>query len=348
MLWQRRFNNSYYAMHQRSLGSGLTLFVCKFQGGATSLGRDNPNTGTVLMRTFRLICFTSAVVLLEVLVACGGQSRDAVSAEGAGEPAPPQAKLMDQSVAREANAGASDALSQVRQPRDSVTPSMIIRNGSATVEVEKLDDAVLALRRLAQRLGGYVTNTSVTTGRDQTPTATIELKMPAARFDSALAGLEPLGKVESVNTTAEDVGEEFVDVTARLANARRLEERIQVILATRAGKLEDVIAAERELARVREEIERFEGRLRYLRTRVALSTLTVTVHESYPVVGGPGVGPIAESFKNMWRNFVLFIAWFIASLGWLIPLTAIALVVWLGVRKYLRRRRAAAPSPRAS
>jgi hypothetical protein len=239
-------------------------------------------------------------------------------------------------------AAAADAVQRVREPRDSIVPSMIIRNGSATVEVVKLDDALATLRALAQRVGGYVANTSVTTGRDQTPSGTIELKIPAARYDSALAGLEPLGKVESVNTTAEDVGEEFVDVSARLANARRLEERIVVILATRAGKLEDVIAAERELARVREEIERYEGRLRFLRTRVSLSTLTVTVHESYPVVGAPGTGPIAESFRQMWRNFVLFVAWLIASLGWLIPLSALALVVWLGIRKYLWRRRPAA------
>lgn len=242
-------------------------------------------------------------------------------------------------------AGPGDAVSQAQVTRDSVAPSMIIRNGNATVRVSNLDDAVAALRALAQRLGGYVTNTSVTTGEDQVPAATIELKIPAARYDSALAGLSPLGKVESVNTTAEDVGEQFVDVTARLANAKRLEQRIQTILATRAGKLEDVIAAERELGRIREEIERFEGRLRYLRSRVALSTLSVSVHEPFPVVGGPGTGPIAESFKHMWRNFVLFTASFIASLGWLLPLGGIAFVSWIALRKYMRTRRPAPSLP---
>ncbi len=298
------------------------------------------------MRARKLIRFAIALVATQIVVACGRSSSDLPRADGAAQSAEPApAKVAgERGVAADGFVAPQDALSQVRSPRDSVAPSMIIRNGNATVEVKKLDEAVAALRRLAQRFGGYVTNTSLTTGQDQTPAATIELKIPATRFDSALAGLEPLGKVESVNTTAEDVGEEFVDVTARLSNARRLEERIQVILATRTGKLEDVIAAERELARIREEIERYEGRLRYLRTRVAMSTLTVSVHESYPVVGGPGIGPIAESFKNMWRNFILFIAWFIASLGWLVPLTLISLVVWMGVRRYLRRRRAAAAS----
>ncbi len=294
------------------------------------------------MRARQLGCFITTLAVAVSFAAC---DRNAVrvpvdSSRAVAMSAPVMDRGLYQAGAREGKAE-PDAVSRAQQTPNSIAPSMIIRNGTATVQVDKLDEAVAALRALAVRLGGYVTNTSVTTGQDQVPAAMIELKIPAMRFDSAMAGLSPLGKVESVNTTAEDVGEQFVDVTARLANARRLEERIQTILATRTGKLEDVIAAERELARIREEIERFEGRLRYLSARVALSTLTVSVHEPYPVVGGPGVGPIAESFKNAWRNFVLFIAWFIASLGWLVPLGAITLVVWMGVRKYMQRRRAA-------
>ena len=79
--------------------------------------------------------------------------------------------------------------------------------------------------------------------------------------------------------SAEDVGEEFVDVAARAANGRKLEQRLIDILGTRTGKLSDVLAVERELARVREDIQRQEGRMRYLRTRASLSTLSVTVHE---------------------------------------------------------------------
>ncbi len=296
------------------------------------------------MRARQLGCFITTLAVAVSFAAC---DRNAVSVDSTSDAAtaPAMARDLYQAGAREGKA-APDAVSQAQPTPSSVAPSMIIRNGTATVQVDKLDDAVAALRALAVRLGGYVTNTSVTTGQDQVPAATIELKIPATRFDSAMAGLSPLGKVESVNTTAEDVGEQFVDVTARLANARRLEERIQTILATRTGKLEDVIAAERELARIREEIERFEGRLRYLSSRVALSTLTVTVHEPYPVVGGPGVGPIAESFKNAWRNFVLFVAWFIASLGWLLPVSAITWLGWIGARKYWRTRSTAgAPAP---
>src|SRR5207253_8976349 len=123
------------------------------------------------------------------------------------------------------------------------------------------------------------------------------IKSPGAKYDQAVGSLSSIGKVETVNSQAEDVGEEFVDVTARVTNARRLEERLITLLSTRTGKLDDVLHVERELARVREEIERYEGRLRFLRSRVSLSTLTVTLHEPYPTLG-PGNNPIVDAFRT--------------------------------------------------
>jgi len=220
-----------------------------------------------------------------------------------------------------------------------LTPSMVIRNGQASVEVEKLNPAIARLRQLATQLGGYIANSSMVGGRDQVRSATLELKIPAARFDEAINGLSGIGKVESVNATAEDVGEEFVDISARVANAKRLEARLVTLLATRTGKLEDVLAVERELARVREEIERYEGRLRYLSTRVAESTLSVTVHEPVPILGqGPGQNPIVVALRQAWRNFIGFIAWMIASMGILIPAAAIALLAWLVYRRIQVRK----------
>ncbi|MGH9258808.1 MAG: DUF4349 domain-containing protein, partial [Acidimicrobiales bacterium] len=140
------------------------------------------------------------------------------------------------------------------------TPSMIIRTGRAAIEVDSLETAVALLRELAARLGGHVANTSMQTGAGQLRTATLELKIPSARFADALDALRPIGKLESVDVQAEDVGEEYVDVEARVANSRRLEQRLITILATRTGKLQDVLEVEQALARVRQEIERYEGR----------------------------------------------------------------------------------------
>ena len=213
---------------------------------------------------------------------------------------------------------------------------MVIRSGTASIRIDSLEPALANVRGLAGRVGGYVANTVVQAGSTQYRQATLEVKVPAARFDDLVAGLQPLGKVESVNVTAEDVGEEFVDVSARVTNSRRLETRLIDLLGTRTGRLQDVLAVERELARVREEIERYEGRLRYLRSRAAMSTLAITIHEPLPVVGDPGSNVLVQAFERAWRNFMELTAGFIASLGVLVPIVlAGGTAVW-GVRR-LRR-----------
>jgi hypothetical protein len=238
----------------------------------------------------------------------------------------------------EAKSGGAAGLPQsgIDLPPGTAAPAdaMIVRTGNASIEVATLDPAVTALRELARRAGGYVGATAVQAGRDQSPSATIELRVPSARFDELVTGLRPLGRVEYVNVAAEDVGEEFVDVTARVANAHKLEERLVGLLATRTGKLSDVLTVERELARVREEIERYEGRLRYLRARSAMSTLSVTVHEPRPLVGEPGANPMADAVRAAWRNALAVVAAGIAGAGYLAPLALLAVSAIFLLRRF--------------
>jgi len=203
---------------------------------------------------------------------------------------------------------------------------MVIRTGTASISIDSLEPALATVRVLAARVGGYVANTSVQAGPAQYRQATLEIKVPADRFDDLVVGLEPIGKVEAVN------------VSARVANAKRLESRLIDLLATRTGRLQDVLSVERELARVREEIERYEGRRRYLKSRAAMSSLSVTGHEPIPVVGNPGSSVLVRAFERAWRNFVELVAAFIASLGVLVPLVlAGASLIW-GIRRWRRPR----------
>lgn len=293
-----------------------------------------------------------AAVLLLILMGCGERSAQHERAgyalqEGTAAPAAaPQAVGM---VARDlaSSAGNTEEVSSPEAPspasmQDPAAAPMIIRNGNASVEIDSLEIALGQVRALADRVGGYIANSQLQSGDNQIRSATIEIKVPAARFDALVAGLTPLGKVEYVNISAQDVGEEFSDVTARVANSRRLESRLIELLATRTGKLSDVLEIERELARVREEIERMEGRLRYLRAHVATSSLSVTIHEKAPLVGEQGSGGvIGEAFRQAWRNFVNFVAGLIASLGVLLPVGALIVAgLWL-LRKLWRARRPA-------
>lgn len=280
----------------------------------------------------------SVALVLLLLAACSGEA--ASPAVGAGstsdaavayipEPSSELAARMAPAASLGrgvAGAVAADAIA--RAPQASATDRMLIRTANVGIKVDSLEVAVAALRRLAAALGGTVGNVSVSAGEFQVRSATLELRVPSARFTDAMAGISPIGKVEYSNESAEDVGEEFVDLTARIANSKRLESRLIDLLATRTGKLEDVLAVERELARVREEIERHEGRVRYLSTRVATSTLSVTVSEPAPVVSEPGKSVIGEAFVRAWKNFVALVASGIASLGYLVPLGLVLLLAW--------------------
>ena len=85
-----------------------------------------------------------------------------------------------------------------------------------------------------------------------------------------------------------------------------------------------MLTVEQELARVRQEAERYEARIRWLERRATLSSLQVSLHEKIPLIEPPrGHGPIAEAFAEAWTRFVAFVAWFIASLGILIPAGAV-------------------------
>jgi len=221
--------------------------------------------------------------------------------------------------------------------QEALAEPMLVRVGQATVQVDSLGAGVARVRDLARRAGGIVANTNLSAGRDERPSARIELRVPGDRFDELVGGLSTLGRVESVQVQVQDVGEEFTDVSARVANARRLEQRLLEVLGRNGGRLADILALERELARVREEIERYEGRLRYLRTRAAFSSLTVAVHEPLPIVASPpGRGPIAEAFREAWRNFVGLVAAVIASLGVLVPVGALGVGTWVLVRRWRR------------
>lgn len=303
----------------------------------------------------RLTAMGSMAIAMLAVAGCSRSAGERDVASGSGSsvavaPAP------DYAPSREAKASADAAglsarayeperqsniptsLPQSSSAADPLPPAMIIRTGTASVEVDSLESGIAAVRALAASLGGYVANTSMQAGNAQVHSAILQLRLPSARFDEALAALRPIGKLESTNVNAEDVGEEYVDVSAQVANGRRLEARLIQILATRTGKLSDVLAVERELARVRGEIDRQEGRLRYLRAHSAMSTLAVTVHEPLPIVGQQGSGGvIAESFRQSWRNFVSFVAGFIAALGTLVPLTVLLGLVGYGVVRVARR-----------
>jgi len=145
-----------------------------------------------------------------------------------------------------------------------------------TPEFSQLESAIPAL---VKKHRGYLSDANIDRTIGQRRTGRWVARLPVEEFDAFMNAAAELGVPESRRQNAEEVTEQFVDLQARIANAKGLEVRIVKLLEDRAGELKHVIEVERELARVRGEIEQMEGKLRYLANRAAMATVTLLVRE---------------------------------------------------------------------
>jgi hypothetical protein len=211
---------------------------------------------------------------------------------------------------------------------------MLIRTGSMQLRVESLAVAVARAESVTARLGAVIATSSASGAAGTLHGAMLTIRVPSDSWDRLVGGIARLSSVERLSTAAEDVGEEYVDVEARIANGRRLEARLITLLATRTGKLDDVLAAERELARVREGLETLEGRRRYLEQNVALSTLRIDFVTGAVAAGIGRAGMFREAAGQAWGSFLWLVAFTIRVSGIVLPLALLAGLGWAVYRRF--------------
>jgi hypothetical protein len=223
-------------------------------------------------------------------------------------------------------------------------PRKIIYNAQVDLVVESVASTAEALARLVKASGGYISETDSLSYSQQQRRATWKVRVPVDRFDAFLAEVTRLGELQKNHLDSQDVTQEFYDLEARIANKQQEEKRLLKHLADSTGKLEDILAVERELSRVRGEIEQMQGRLRYLANVTALSTVTITAIELKDYT--PPVSPtfrtrIARTFSNSLALLSDFgealVLLFVAFTPWIPVALALALPIWWSLR--LRRRR---------
>ena len=149
----------------------------------------------------------------------------------------------------------------------------IISQGSMSVQVQDVPIASAQVRAIAEGAGGFVEQLS-SFGVDEFKETTMSIRVPQDEFFSVFEQIKALGKVQSENAGSEDVTERFIDLEARLNSAQR-EEASLLSLLDRANQVSEILTIERELARVRTELEQVQGQLNFLERRVDLATITV-------------------------------------------------------------------------
>jgi hypothetical protein len=215
-----------------------------------------------------LLVASFSLVIAAVLASCAssgaGGTDTRLSAVGV-PPAAPAQPAADTS--RAAGAGASAQAVVTEQQR-------IVKTGEISLEVESVANGLSRVRAVAVELGGYVGGSQAGT-LDQS--ATLTLRIPAARFDDALSRLHEVGeKVLAESTQEQDVTSSLVDLQARLKNLQASEAQYRVLVG-RATKIEDILAVQSRLDDVQGQIEQISAQLKSLGNQADLSTLTVTL-----------------------------------------------------------------------
>lgn len=157
----------------------------------------------------------------------------------------------------------------------------VIKTAEITVEVPEYAPAVAAARRIVEELGGFVADGSTAELSGGALSGKLVARMPPERFDAIYNALKTVGRVEKEDARSADVTAEYVDLAARIESALITEERLQKLI-TEKSFLDEVTAlleVERELQRVRTQIEQMQGSLRVMDNRIALSTITLHLHE---------------------------------------------------------------------
>lgn len=155
----------------------------------------------------------------------------------------------------------------------------LVRNATAELEVLSFDESVQKITAFAAEEKGYVSTTSSEKQANGKLRGEIVVKVLPDNLDRFLGKLRGIGELKNQALTTEDVTKTYFDTESRLKNARLMEQRLIEILKTKSKDVADLLEVEKELGRVREEIETMQGELKFMDSQVAFATVTITLAE---------------------------------------------------------------------
>ena len=279
----------------------------------------------------RVCCLLS--LMLATTLGCG-------TAEYGGQTMPKSAAMkrdVTSASPSEASVAGGEEKPQGAMPGVDALRRKIIYTATLELVVEDFEPVQSQVEALVKRSQGYVAHSAVSgmPGRPRSGQWTI--RVPVDRYDGFLAAARELGEVQSVKSDSKDVSEEFYDVEARIRNKEQEEQRLLKLLAEATGKLKDVLEVEREVSRVRGEVEQLKGRLRVLSDLTALTTVELRINEvkGYVPQEAPTYGTrVRRAFEGSLTSLVSTARGFLIAMAALAPwlvvfVPAMILVIWL-------------------
>ncbi|MFP6620083.1 MAG: DUF4349 domain-containing protein [Pirellulaceae bacterium] len=228
--------------------------------------------------------------------------------------------------------GSSDAALETNRQLIYVADVRLVVEDFSTLEGKQ------GISQLIEKHGGHAADMSIDRNQGRARSGQWRARIPVKNYRTFLEELKELGVPEHFRETTEDVTAQYVDLDARIRNKKQLEGRILELLGRTVGKVSDLIEVERELGRVRGEIERMESMFRSLKSRIRMTTVTINAREErgYEPPQAPSftsritkswsnsIYGIGEGAKNLLIGLVGVIPWLVL----LVPAAWVLRLLW--------------------
>jgi len=225
--------------------------------------------------------------------------------------------------------------SQVAEPAPKIERKIIYSSG-LKIKVKDVVKAIDEIKALTKKNKGYIGSSSVEKDENENKSGEIIVRVPPAKLEDAISQFKKLGEVIEDSMTGEDITKDYYDLQSRLANSKKFEARLIKLLETKTTKVSDLLEVERELARIRAEIESFQGQIRYYNNLVGMATITVNLYEEGVTLPARGniLQPIIDTFSAAFGSFFASVGEIIilifGAAPWIIfGLVAIYVLVWI-------------------
>lgn len=217
----------------------------------------------------------------------------------------------------------------------------VIKNLSASIEVQDIEKAINDIINMITPLNGYIHNQSQWTS-EKNSWAKVNIKVPSIHFTKVSTELKNIGEVTNTNISSTDVTEEFIDLVARRKTFETQEARLLSFI-DKAENVDELLSIERELERIRFEIERIIGRTNYLENAIDYSNININLSSKLQPTTARINGSwerIVFAFRDGLGVFGRVVIGFITMIVWAFPFIIVVLVfaaVFLMYRKSSRK-----------
>lgn len=205
---------------------------------------------------------------------------------------------------------------------------MVIQTGSLSLKVQEgtLEEKVAAARGFVSDVRGTYSGLSYYES-DTQKTYHLTVKVPPAKFDEFVAKLKTIGEIKSMDTSLEDVTEQYTDLNTRISNLESELSRLNA-LYERAENVEDVLLIEREVTRVQTNLDIYNQQKLDLERRSAMSTIQVRIFEEKPAIQTGLFLPLEQLLAIFFGAFSFAIMLLVGALGFLLPPLIVVWAIW--------------------